>query len=161
MRYTNHMNQKPIVYLLCGLPASGKTEYAKKLELQGVVRFTLDEELFKRFGREYTDHAEKQEYTKSEISKLVAEKVKAGNSVAVDFGFWKKADRDAYKKFVEDIGGEWKLLYFKADKKVLLERLLHRNVTNPGSNHIISAELLEKFMQEFEAPSDEGEEVIL
>lgn len=43
----------PKIYLLCGLPGSGKTTYAKQLQEQGVIRLSLDEELFKLFGRDF------------------------------------------------------------------------------------------------------------
>ncbi len=62
---------RPTVHLLCGLPGSGKTSYAKKLETQGVARFTLDEELFKRFGREYESHETKLQQTKKELQEII------------------------------------------------------------------------------------------
>ncbi|MBI5003624.1 ATP-binding protein [Candidatus Kaiserbacteria bacterium] len=150
-----------IVYLLCGLPGSGKTTYAKNLEKEGITRLTLDETLFERFGREYTDgHKEKQKQTKDELKELVVKRVKTGQSVIVDFGFWRKAERNAYKSLIESLGGEWRLLYFKVGKDVLIERLASRNVTDPQDNHIIDEALLEKFITEFEEPINEGEEVI-
>ena len=54
--------KKPTVYLLCGLPAAGKTTLAKQLEeKQGAVRFTLDEWMIRLydytiFDREYGEH---------------------------------------------------------------------------------------------------------
>lgn len=45
--------RKPVVYLLCGLPGSGKTTYAKKLEDNNTIRFTLDEELFAEYGKKF------------------------------------------------------------------------------------------------------------
>jgi predicted kinase len=146
---------------MCGLPGSGKTTYGKDLEKEGIIRFTLDEELFTRFGRQYeSGHEEKQKQTKDELKELLKEKVKAGQSVIVDFGFWKRAERDEYKALVESLGGEWRLLYFKAGRDVLAERLVSRNVDNPGSNHIIEKALLEKFIAEFEEPRNEGEEIV-
>lgn len=151
---------KPVVYLMCGLPGSGKTTYAKDLEKNGAVRLTLDEQQFERFGREYDDHEGKQRQTKDELREILKEKVRAGQSVIVDFGFWKRTDRDEYKKFVGDSGGEWRLLYFKAERGVLVERLRSRNVSYPDENHIIDEVLLDKFIAEFEEPANEGETVI-
>jgi len=151
---------KPIVYLLCGLPGSGKTTYAKLLEKDGIARLTLDEQLFERFGREYDNHEEKQRQTKDRLRKVLREKIQAGQSVIVDFGFWKKTDRDEYKKFIEDAGGKWKLLYFKVSKRLLLERLVSRNTTNSENNHIIDETLLDKFIGEFEEPTNERETII-
>ena len=40
-----------IVYLLCGLPGSGKTTYAKKIvDEQGALSLSIDDEMIKRYG---------------------------------------------------------------------------------------------------------------
>jgi len=151
---------RAIVYLLCGLPGSGKTTYAKDLEKGGAVRFTLDEQLFKRFGREYEGHEEKQQQMKDVLWEVIKEKIHAGESIIVDFGFWKRVDRDDYKKLIEDNGGQWKLLYFKVDRSSLMKRLASRNLNDSGNNHIIDETLLDKFIGEFEEPTNEGETII-
>lgn len=155
------MSLKPIVYLLCGLPGSGKSTYARKLEEAGAIRYTLDEELFKRFGRHFeSGYVEKEAETKTQLRDLCEESIKAGKSAILDFGFWKKTERDAYKQFVEGVGGEWKLLYFAVPEQELKRRLQVRNDADQDRNHHISEELLDKFMSEFETPSGEREEVI-
>ena len=154
------VTMRPVVFLLCGLPGSGKTTYAKELERSGAVRLTLDEELFARFGREYANHAEKQDRTRDELKNLMTESLAMGNSVILDFGFWKKADRDEYKMLIEKSGGECRLLYFKADKDTLMSRLASRNLDDSDNNHIIDESLLEKFIAEFEEPRDEAETVV-
>jgi predicted kinase len=151
---------KPVVYLLCGLPGSGKTMHAKNLEKFGALRLTLDEQLFERFGREYVDHEENQQETKEKLKEVLRGKIAAGQSVILDFGFWKKTDRDEYKKLIEDNGGQWRLLYFKAGRNVLMERLASRNINDRSNNHVIDEKLLDKFSGEFEAPTNEGETVI-
>ncbi len=151
---------KSTVYLLCGLPGSGKTTYAKELEKEGAIRLTLDEEVFKRFGREYDNHDEKQKHTKEALTESMKEYISEGKSVVLDFGFWTKADRDDYKALIEKIGGQWQLLYFKANLEVLKQRLFERNSSNPTENHIIDKNLLQKFIDQFEEPVDEGELVV-
>ncbi len=41
---------KPTLYLLCGLPASGKTTWAKQMERSGALRLSLDEEALARLA---------------------------------------------------------------------------------------------------------------
>ena len=152
---------KPIVYLLCGLPGSGKTSYARELEKGGAVRLTLDEELFKRFGRHFdSGYDEKEAETKRQLREICAENITAEKSVILDFGFWKKAVRDEYKKFVEQSGGQWKLLYFRVSEPELKQRLKIRNENDLDRNHHISEELMDNFISEFESPTGEGEEII-
>jgi predicted kinase len=53
--------------------------------------------------------------------------VESGQDVVYDPGMWWRTDRDAYKRLVEEHGGRWRLLYFKVDRDVLLQRLIDRN----------------------------------
>jgi hypothetical protein len=48
----------PMVYLLAGLTGSGKTTFAKTLEAAGVVRLSVDEDVFARHGRHGIDYPE-------------------------------------------------------------------------------------------------------
>jgi predicted kinase len=41
---------------MCGVAGSGKTTYAQQLEAQGYVRLSIDEEVWKRFGRVGVDY---------------------------------------------------------------------------------------------------------
>jgi shikimate kinase len=43
---------KPIVYLLCGLGGSGKSTYAQKLSESGLQKFSLDEYVYSKYGRD-------------------------------------------------------------------------------------------------------------
>ena len=149
------MDTKAIAYLMCGLPGSGKTTYSKELEKGGATRLSLDEKVFEKFGREYSNHDERQEEAKNELREMLKEKIAAGQSVIADFGFWKKADRDAYKALVEDAGGNWKLLYFEADREILLKRLAERNVADPHNNHVIDEAMFNQFLNDFEEPFGE------
>lgn len=140
---------KSIIYLLCGLPGSGKSTYAKRLEKEGVVRLTLDEELFARFGREFPSekYNEYENETKNQLKGILQSKIQTGESVVLDYGFWKKASRDEYKEFVTQIGGEWKLLYFKVPVENLKERLKARNAGDQINNHLISQDLLDRLFR--------------
>lgn len=151
------------VYLLCGLPGSGKTTYAKELEKQGVLRLSLDEELFRQYGRNFDSRDSYKEYekkTEADLEVLLISKIKIGESVALDYGFSKKDKRDYYKKIVEQSGGTLKLLYFKADPQELLDRLSVRNITDPVNNHVIDQEMMAMFRSQFEEPRGEDEKIV-
>lgn len=141
--------------MLCGLPGSGKTTYAKRLEQEtGAIRLTLDEALFQKFGRESDmDYKERENRTKKDLRAILVSSIGDGRPVILDYGFWKKAARDEYKDLIEQNGAQWKLLYFEVPSKELRSRLAARNLIDPKDNHIIDGELLEKFIWEFEAPS--------
>lgn len=142
----------PTVYLLCGLPGSGKTTFAKKLEMSGVIRYTLDEELFKMYGKDFPPekYSEYEIATKQRIIENLKQDISTGKSAVLDWGFWKRTERDDIKQLVGSLGAQCKLLYFKTDSNELLERVQIREQEN---NHAITADLLEKFEHEFEEPN--------
>jgi adenylylsulfate kinase-like enzyme len=43
--------KRPEVVLMCGVDGAGKTTYAKRLEVGEHVRLSIDEEIWRRFGR--------------------------------------------------------------------------------------------------------------
>ena len=159
------MCMKPIVYLLCGLGGSGKSTYAKKLMNSGLEKFSLDEYVYSKFGRDivnlpeevYLDHYRK---AKIELDNKLAEIIKRGHSVVVDYGFWRRSSRDFYKKLVEDNGGEWKLIYLKASPEVLMNRLKERNKRTDANAFPVTEKMLLGYIERFEEPNNEGEEII-
>ena len=49
--------------MMCGVCGSGKTTYAKKKEQEGYIRLSIDEEMWKLYGRKGIDYPE-EEYEK-------------------------------------------------------------------------------------------------
>ncbi len=147
---------KTTLYLLCGLPGSGKTHFAKNLENVNTVRFTLDEEFFKKFGKDYdkTKYAEFEENLKEEILEKSKQLVKENKNVILDFGFWKKKDREVIKAMFEKLGGEVKLIFFDITKETRYKRVFGRE---KDGQHDLNLEALEKFEKEFEEPKNEKE----
>ena len=156
----------PVVYLLIGLTGSGKTTYARRLEAEGVLRLSVDEEVFARNGRygvDYPEHEypERERPVVQEVRERLAEAVLAGRSVVLDYGLWRRTERDSYKKLVEDVGGRWRLIYLKVDRAELLRRLDARNRRDDANALKVTPEALESFYARFEEPFDEREEVVL
>jgi predicted kinase len=148
----------PKVYLLCGLPGSGKTTYAKQLEKDGVVRLSLDEELFKLFGREFPSdqYGDFEKKTKEKLLDEVSLLLEDKRSVSLDWGFWKKNERNRVRSLLEG-RAEVKLLYFKRDTAELADRVANRDLS---TNHEIGPQMLEDFTTQFEQPVGENEEII-
>ncbi len=149
------------VYLLCGLPGSGKSTWSEKFveENPNTVWYKLDKEFFLKHKSSF--YGDKFQQYEDEIKKEILKKVKVdlekGKDVILDYGFWKKTDREEYKDIVKTLGAESILLYFKQDNQVLLERLKARNMKNLEHEHVISEELLNIFFTRFEEPKGEGE----
>jgi predicted kinase len=155
----------PVVYLLCGLTGSGKTTYAKRLQAGGAVRLSVDEEVYARHGRYGVDYPvseyfERERSVVEELRHRLVELVESGRDVVVDYGLWRRSDRDAYKRLVEAHGGRWRLLYFKVDREVLGQRLADRNRRADANALTVTPTALEDFIARFEEPADEGEELV-
>jgi predicted kinase len=155
----------PVVYLLCGLTGSGKTTYAKRLEAGGAVRLSVDEEVYARHGRYGVDYPmseyfERERPVVEELPDRLVELVESGHDVVLDYGLWRRSDRDAYKRLVEAHGGRWRLLYFKVDPEVLRQRLADHNRRADANALMVTPSALEDFIARFEEPVGEGEALV-
>lgn len=158
--------ERPTVFLLVGLTGAGKTTYARRiLEPAGVVRLSLDEEVFAAHGRYGVDYPEA-EYPERErpvarrLRRRLAEMVGQGRDVVLDQGLWTRALRDEYKELVEEAGGRWRLLYFPVAHEELLRRLSERNAREDANALTVTEDALGDFIARFEEPQGEGEEVV-
>jgi predicted kinase len=154
----------PLVHMLCGLPGSGKTVYAKGLEAEGCVRLSVDELVEARHGRhdiDYPAHDYPRLYDRAveELDGQLVELLREGRSVVLDYGLWERSNRDRYKRLIEEHGGRWRLVYFKAEPELLRSRLLERNRRSDPNALTVTDAMLADFLARFEAPSGEGEVV--
>lgn len=155
----------PLVVMMCGVAGSGKTTFSQRLEMEGFVRLSIDEEIWATNGRwgidfpmdkfeEYREEAERK--LRNRLIKLIQDK----QPVVIDFSFWDRVRRNQYKKLIEDSGGKWKLIYLKVHPNNLRERLKIRNKRFDANSFPISEELLTSYLNGFEVPNGEGEIVI-
>jgi predicted kinase len=156
---------KPEVYMLCGLTGSGKSTRATELVRQGFVKLSLDESMRERHGRVGVDfpgekYRELEEEVDRDLKQELIGLLATGQSVVLDYGFWQQSNRDHFKELIEKHGGVWQLLYFKADKATLLERLEQRNERDDANAVHITPAMLDSFIARFEEPRGEGEQVI-
>jgi predicted kinase len=82
----------PRVVMMCGVAGSGKTTYAQRLEADGYVRLSVDEEIWATHGRygidyEPTRYAGFKEIAESVLRARLIDLIRAGHDVVVDFSF--------------------------------------------------------------------------
>lgn len=140
--------------------------YAQRLEGEGYLRLSIDEEVWTRFGRygidydpaKYREHsAAVEDALRDRLVSLIG----LGREVVVDFSFWHRAMREQYKRLIEDTGGRWRLVYLKVDPTVLTQRLEERiKRFDANAAFPITDDLLTAYLAGFEEPNGEGEVVI-
>ncbi|WP_419882191.1 AAA family ATPase [Peribacillus sp. B-H-3] len=99
-----------LVVLMCGVAGSGKTIFSQKLEKEGFVRLSIDEEVWSangRYGIDYTVEKYREYLDKAHMKlrdKLVKFILNKKHAV-VDSSFWRHSERDEYKQIIETAGG--------------------------------------------------------
>lgn len=148
----------PTLYMLCGLPGSGKTTRARELEASGEgVLLTADTWVCQL----YSDDAEAaaRDERKSRVEEvqweLVERLLAGGVSVILDWGVWLRAERDHYRQRARDLGANVQTIFLDTPIETLHERVAHRNLALPAGTFSISAEELDEWAALFEPPSHE------
>lgn len=160
-------DERPEVVLLCGVAGAGKTTYAQCLEGQGYVRLSVDEEIWNRFGRYGVDYEPSAYEAHSEVARRAVDQqltdlVTQGRDVVLDSSLWQRSRRDECKRLVEHAGGRWRLIYLAAEETLLRERLARRaGRFDADAAFPITDDVLARFVEGFEVPSGEGEEVVV
>jgi predicted kinase len=155
-------SMRPTLYILCGLTGSGKTTLARQLEAEhGAVRFSVDEWMIALHGLyPGDDFDKKEERCKSLIRHVAHQLVAKGISVIFDFGFFRKAGRDACRAFAEEIGATPETIYVACNETELRRRLAHRNEQLPENTFEITDEMFGRFLTVFEPPEPDEAKVI-
>lgn len=149
---------KPNLYMLCGLPGSGKTQRALELEAAGEgILLNADSWVCQL----YPDDAEaaardERKFLVHEVQwELVERLLTGGISVILDWGVWSRAERDQYRQRGRELGANVHTVFLDAPLETLHVRLADRNRDLPPGTFHISAEELDEWAAIFEPPTDE------
>lgn len=155
------------VIMMCGVCGAGKTTYSKAKEKEGYIRLSIDEEMWKTYGRKGIDYPDDQyealsEKVESALREKLLKLIDEGKNVVIDFSFWNKETRSFYRQIIEKSGGTVELVYLKAGLETLRKRLQKRNqYLHANSPFVITDEILKHHYDGFQEPCGEGEIVIL
>jgi predicted kinase len=110
----------PILYLLCGLPGSGKSTLGRKLAASGVIVLSLDEDVARFTGGEYDEAIG--EAVAGVHRAVAARRLAEGRDVALDWGFDKRDERDELRALAHEAGAHACLIFFDASLDELRRR---------------------------------------
>lgn len=148
------------VALLCGKIASGKSTFARGLEAErGFFRLSADEWMLHFYGEEPDRRLfdEKLGRCLAMIERLALGLLARGVDVALDFGFWTRASREAALRRFAAPGHGAALVYFPIEAAVQAERVEARQREEAGRGYSFNQAGLRALNAKFEEPEDEGE----
>lgn len=136
--------------IVCGLPGSGKTAHAKRLEAKlRAVRFCPDEWM-DALSVDIWD-----ERMRGKIEALqwqVGQQLLAlGVNVIIEWGTWGRSERDALRLRARELGAAVELHYLSARVDVLFDRIQRRGLENPP----IKRAQMTQWADQFQTPTAE------
>lgn len=118
------------LFIVCGLPGSGKTTRAKQLEARfSAIRFCPDEWLA-NLGLDVYDKI-RREKVEALQWKLTQAVLARGVSVVIEWGTWARAERDTLRLGAREVGAAVELHYLSTPVDVLYERIRQRGAEKP------------------------------
>ena len=145
----------PTLYLMVGLPCSGKTTRAKELEDELLaIRLTPDEWQVNLFGHDTLDpeHDKRHSLIEDMLWKIAARALSLGINIILDFGFWAKEERDEYRARARKLGARSEIVFMDVEEEELLKRVRIRNENLTNAIAYIPEDLMIAWIRFFQRP---------
>src|SRR4030065_444745 len=128
------------LHLMVGLPFSGKTTLAQKLESEkAALRLTPDEWQVRLFGQDAEEPEHDVRHTLIEIMlwNIASRALALGTNVILDFGFWAREEREDFRLRAKQLGASSEVHFLDVSEDELMRRLAVRNSkTSPERFHV-------------------------
>ena len=144
------------LHLMVGLPCSGKTTLAQKLEQElPALRLTPDEWQIRLFGQDAEDpeHDARHSLIEAMLWNIARRALELGTNVILDFGFWAREEREDYRSRAQQLGASSEVHYLDVAEDELLRRLEERNARPSQESFFISAKAMKPWIAFFQKPT--------
>ena len=142
----------PTLFLTVGLPGTGKTVAARRIEVERrALRLTKDEWVRALFGPENPPSA--QDVIEGRLVEVALRALELGTNVVVDFGLWSRDERSALRQAAADRGAAVELHYFELDPAEQRRRLDRRQAEASHTTWPMSDEELARWAAAIEVPT--------
>ncbi len=142
----------PTLFLTVGLPGTGKTAAARRIEVEKrALRLTKDEWVRALYGRENPPAA--QDVIEGRLVEIGLRALELGLNVVVDYGLWGRDERSALRQAATDRGAVVEMHYFELDRAEQRRRLDQRQAEAPHTTWPMSDEELAEWAARFNIPT--------
>jgi len=145
------MNE-PTLFLTVGLPGTGKTTAARRIEAEhGALRLTKDEWMKALYGHD--NPASASDVIEGRLLRIGMRALELGINVIIDCGLWSRDERSALRQAAADIGADVVICYFELTPAEQRKRLDQRLAEAPHETWPISEQELTAWASKFDIPT--------
>ena len=148
--------QAPTLFLMVGLPGSGKTVRARELAAErGALQLTADDWALSLFGqddRHQTRPDGKRWLLEGRLVALAIDALRLRLSVVLDFGLWSRDERSALRWMAASAGASCELVYLPVEREVQWSRIENRWRRTPEQTFPMAESELDPWRERFEVP---------
>jgi predicted kinase len=144
--------RQPTLFLTVGLPCTGKTTAARRIEIeQEALRLTKDEWVKALYGPENPPSAT--DVIEGRLIQIGLRALELGNNVVIDYGLWDRDERSALRQAAADLGAIVEMRYFELTPAEQRRRLDQRQAEAPETTWPMSGEELAGWAASIDIPA--------
>ena len=144
------------LHLMVGLPCSGKTTLAQRLESEkAALRLTPDEWQVRLFGQdaEEPEHDARHGLIEAMLWNIASRALVLGTNVILDFGFWAREEREDFRLRAKQLGASSEVHFLDVPEDELMRRLATRNSQLSQASFHIPENMMKPWIAFFQKPT--------
>jgi predicted kinase len=146
------MVAQPTLFLTVGLPSSGKTTAAQRIEREhDALRLTKDEWVRALFGDANPPWA--QDVIEARLIEVALRALELGTNVVIDYGLWSRDERSALRQAAVERGAVVELHCFEVELAEQRRRVDRRQAEAPHTTWAMSDAELTEWAARFDVPT--------
>jgi len=144
--------RRPTLFLTVGLPCTGKTTAARRIETEHeALRLTKDEWVKALYGPENPPVAT--DVIEGRLIRIGLRALELGTNVVIDYGLWSRDERSALRRAAADRGATVQIRYFEVSRAEQRRRADRRLAEAPDTTWPMSDEELAGWAAVIEVPT--------